>query len=266
MSRGSVFLGYCDYGHWQPEYGESLVDFFLHDAFGSQHIGGRTRVRGPYIPQNRTRIVEAFLETECEWLWMLDIDLAFPAGILDGLMSVADPAAKPIVAALYFSSYDSTPAGTWWPLWMEPEGEGSKIVTALKLGEVRELSMAGTGCMVIHRSVLTRLAEVHPEDPWPWFGHDIVHPVGGPQRAGEDVTFCTRARNAGFTVWGLTVPLKHYKTIEVGWDNWVSQCQKEEADAVPARVLSNGGGPLPVDQFRNRAERRHQPKGLRPVR
>lgn len=256
-----VLLGYCDYGHWQPEFGESLVDFFLHDAMGPRHIGGRCRVRGPYIPENRTRIVRAFLDSPCQWLWMLDIDLAFPPQTLDALLEAADPQTRPIVAGLYFSSYDSTPAGTWWPMWMDAHGDSTKIVNELRLGETRELHVAGTGCMVIHRGVLERLAEIRADDPWPWFGHDISNG----ERGGEDVTFCTRARAAGFSVWGVAIPLKHYKTIEVGWENWVTQCEKEASDALSPRLLSNSQGPLPVDPFRNRAARRRESQGRRAV-
>jgi hypothetical protein len=195
---------------------------------------------------------------------MLDIDVRFPPGILDGLLSVADPDTKPVVGALYFSSYDSTPAGTWWPMWMEDDGRGgSKIVDALKLGEVRELTMAGTGCMLIHRSVLERLAEVHADDPWPWFGHDISPDAH--QRCGEDVTFCARVRAAGFSIWGLSVPLVHKKTIDVGWDTWVAQSQKEVVADAPLRegLLLEPGRALQVAPVRNRQERRRQQGGLR---
>lgn len=261
---GDVFLGYADYGQWVPEFGESLADFFLHDAMGDRRVGGRCRAKGPYIAENRTRIVREFLKSPCEWLWMLDIDLVFPPQILDALMEAADPARRPVVGALYFSSYESTPDGTWWPMWLERQGDQEYcVVSRVQLGEVRELSVAGTGCMVIHRSVLERLAEVHSGDPWPWFGHD----VRGGERAGEDVTFCTRARAAGFSVWGLAVPLRHFKTISVGWDTFVAQFDKEEeVDGVVRQgLLSVEPGPLPVPDLRNRAARRRKPEGRRAV-
>lgn len=262
-TQGDVMVGYIDYGQWVPEFGESLVDFFLHDALGSRRVGGRCRVKGPYIPENRTRLCREFLAGPCQWLWMLDIDLAFPPQILDALLDAAHPTDKPIVGALYFSSYESTPAGTWWPMWLERQGDQELcVVSKVELGAVRELSVAGTGCMVIHRSVIEKLAEVHAEDPWPWFGHDVRrNPV--PSRAGEDVTFCSRARAAGFTVWGLAVPLRHFKTISVGWDTFAAQFAKEDTDVVPERMLHIPSGPLPVDPFRNRAARRREPQGRR---
>lgn len=263
---GDVFLGYIDYGQWVPEFGECLVDFFLHDAMGSQHVGGRCRVKGPYIPENRTRVVKEFLASSCEWLWMLDIDLAFPPQILDALLEAADPTDKPIVGALYFSSYESTPAGTWWPMWLERQGDQDMcVVSKVQLGEVRPLAVAGTGCMLIHRSVLEKLGELHADDPWSWFGHDILAVTAGgeAQRAGEDVTFCARARAAGFSVWGLAIPLRHFKTISVGWTEFAAQFDKEENDAVSQGLLSERTGPLPVPDLRNRSTRRREQAGRR---
>ena len=54
------------------------------------------------------------------------------------------------------------------------------------------------GFTLIHRSVLEKLAVEYADDPWHYFGHDIINN----SHVGEDLTFCNRARKAGFSVWG----------------------------------------------------------------
>ena len=77
-----------------------------------------------------------------------------------------------------------------------------------------ELGSCGMGCTLIHRNVFEKLQQILSDDPWPWFGHDIIQTVRGAERAGEDVTFCKRAREAGFKIVGhCGVTVEHYKPL-----------------------------------------------------
>jgi hypothetical protein len=45
--------------------------------------------------------------------------------------------------------------------------------------------------------------EAHQDDPWKWFNHDLVQIRDrDPERLGEDITFCVRARELGFKIYG----------------------------------------------------------------
>jgi hypothetical protein len=224
--RGSVCLGYITGGTVRHEWHVAMQDFILRDAFGAQIIGAQAVCTGPYIADNRNQVVERFLETPCEWLWFTDIDIEFDPTVLDRLLAVADVQERPIVGALYFNQINDTPAGTWWPVWTEEIGASTtRVVTRIELGRTYDLTVTGMGCTIIHRSVFEKLATLVGDDPWKWFGHDLIRGDDGTmRRAGEDATFCYRARAAGFPVTGLAYVVNHTgKNLKVTWDLFCAQ-------------------------------------------
>jgi len=245
-----VFLGYIDNGHWAPEFGESLINLLLRDAAGEHRIGDRCRARGPYIPENRNALVRRFLTGSYEWMWTLDVDLSFDPGLLDQLLMVADPVEKPVVAGFYLNSYDnSVPRVEWLPTWQEEIDGRIEVVKDLRLGEVRQVAVVGAGCLLVHRDVLEAVGKTHANDPWPWYGHDVILGEWGPQRAGEDTTFCSRVREEGFSIWGLAVPLAHHKTVAIEVPVPRGASPSAPPVVIRRKLLNVGGGskgiPLP---------------------
>jgi hypothetical protein len=226
FERGSVCLGYITSGTVRHEWHVAMQDFMLRDAFGAQIIGAQAVCVGPYIADNRNQVVDRFLATRCEWLWFTDIDIEFDPTILDKLLAVADPQDRPIVGALYFNQINDTPPGSWWPVWTEAvDGSTTRVVTRIELGKTYDLTVTGMGCTIIHRSVLEKLAQGAGHDPWKWFGHDLIDGDDGRvHRAGEDATFCHRARAAGFPVTGLADVVVHTgKNLRIDWETFVNQ-------------------------------------------
>lgn len=222
----SVCMAYITGGTVRHEWHVAMQDFILRDAFGPQVIGAQAVCTGPYIADNRNQVVERFLDTPCEWLWFTDIDIEFKPEILGKLLEVADATDRPIVGALYFNQINDTPPGTWWPVWTEQVGESTtRVVTRIELGKVYDLTVTGMGCTLIHRSVFEKLATLVDDDPWKWFGHDLIRADNGKwQRAGEDATFCYRARAAGFPITGLAEVVVHTgKNLRITWDTFVAQ-------------------------------------------
>ena len=60
---------------------------------------------------------------------------------------------------------------------------------------VTRIEACGMACTLIHREVLRAVEDANGDDPWTWFGHDLVNGL----RLSEDYTFCRRARAAGIT-------------------------------------------------------------------
>lgn len=210
-----IAVAYVHGGNVRHEFMVALQDLILRE----RRVSAVIQAQGPYIPQNRNLCCERFLQlpTRCEWLWFFDIDIQFGPNITDKMLAAVDPLERPIVGALYLNQVTGKPEGTWWPTWADKDGRVEKVT----LGEVTELKTLGMGCTMIHRSVIEELEKVHSDDPWPWFGHDILyHPDENgdmiPERVGEDETFCNRAINAGFTVHGVAELVNHYKNVAIG--------------------------------------------------
>lgn len=175
-----------------------------------------------YIPQGRMDVVKSFLETDAAWLWFLDYDLVFPPISLDTMLKVietAEPDIK-ILGALYFNRFDD---GNLWPIWTQPaNGLEFTNIPSVQLGELRKVSGIGMGCTLIHRDVFEAMAVKYAPDPWYAFGHDLIQDPrdGSFMRAGEDTTFCRRAAELGFDIYGTaSVICEHIKTTRFTWNN-----------------------------------------------
>jgi hypothetical protein len=100
-----------------------------------------------------------------------------------------------------------TPIVSWpdgWPMWPR-EGPDS-------LDPLTKVTAVGGGFLMIHRSVLTSLREIHGE-PLPYFDEPILDGI----HLGEDIGFCIRCADAGFDVWvHRGVQVGHYKHMRLG--------------------------------------------------
>ena len=205
----SVHLGFCHTGFVYTPFMMSVLAWERYEAQNNQRLPAYSAIKHPVIADSRNDLVRKFLKSGEEWLWMLDPDIQFPPETCVKLMGLADPDTAPIVAAAYWNDVADQRCLTWHA--QTEEG----LRTFRRLPEVDGgivLGSCGMGCTLIHRRVLRKMQEVLSDDPWPWFGHDLVDKPTGAERAGEDVTFCIRARELGFRIVGhCGVTVEHYK-------------------------------------------------------
>jgi GT2 family glycosyltransferase len=168
---------------------------------------------GLYIEDNRGWIARRFLnEHDAPWLLMLDSDIRFGPDLIDQMLAAAHSREGvrvlsgnvPLDVYPNVAFYSTPQPGVFAPL---------KILPPEK---VFEADAAGTAIMLIHRDVLQGIRE---RDGECWFyRHKVeVEDSGGyPYRQflnlGEDISFCLRARDAGFSTWvvqGLTGVVHH---------------------------------------------------------
>jgi hypothetical protein len=160
---------------------------------------------------NRCRIVRRFLEGTsmqhagvpglADWLLMIDCD--------------NPPNRNPVDAA----EWDLDVVGFPTPMWKVQSSPDRPIIWNFKplLGgeaqgapglRVQEVESIGSGCILIARRVLEHPAMKAPFldefDEW------------GTRKFGGDITFCRRARNAGFRVWAaVDYPCGHVKEVDL---------------------------------------------------
>ena len=196
----SVALAYCHGDSIRPAFMRSVVGVIATDR--GRNIRGFITSEGLYVPRGRNEIVSQFLSfSGCEWLWFVDTDVAFDSDVLGQLLAAAEGGKRKIVAAPYWSIGEhDEPYCTW----MDVVDGALLPYYELPAGEIVELVACGMGCTLIHRDVFTDVAKhQEQEDPWVWFGHDLVELDSGPTRVGEDIAFCIRASQAGHAIWGV---------------------------------------------------------------
>lgn len=214
-SEPDVLMGFCHNGSVATPFMNSLLAAFAYDARRAQRrLVEYHPAMGPYIHDNRARIARYFLDhTDYQWLWMLDNDIEFPRDALYRLLAAAEEHQVMLLGAAYWNQYPGTRRALSWL--MITEHDGIKAILDLPAtDEPVPVTAVGCGCTLYHRDVLRDVAAMHPGDPWDTFGSDGIRlPNGRVERAGEDVTMCTRASRAGYQTYGLpTLVVEHYKT------------------------------------------------------
>ena len=230
---------------------DSVLGFLTHDAAHRQVFAGRVFAQAGYIPASRNMVVELFLtKTEAEWLMFLDWDVSFTPHVIYHLLDAADPVTRPIISGVYVTYFGD--GNALRPCWMTSTEAGEYMpADGFTVGEVVELSVSAMGASLIHRGVLEAMKEAHAGDSWPWFGHDSI----GGNRSGEDLTFCHRARQLGFSIWGHGgVLLGHTKAKELTPYDMLERTYSTSAPTSgpgTKRFLNIGGGskviPVPTE-------------------
>ena len=170
----------------------SLLKLFQDDnegCFGGAWLLGL----GLYVPHNRYRVAEQFVRTDREWLLFVDSDMVFEPHDVWALYEHATD--KPgVYGGVYVGEdgkfccgpFDEDLPGAYRPLGDIPDRPVRGVV--------------GMGLTLIHRQVLEAI------------GASLFKPYA--DSIGEDVAFCSRARDSGFTPW--VVPASqpgHYKEL-----------------------------------------------------
>jgi GT2 family glycosyltransferase len=217
-----VSIGSCDPGQVNGEFAFSLIQIALSR---SSRLGTFVRVKGSgLLSKQRNRVVKKFLETKSDWLLMIDSDEVLTTEAFDKLVETAHEKDRPIVAGLVFASFDTgEPYPMPLPTIFLDAPEGFLPLHKYDKDSVFQVDAAGTGCLLVHRSVLEAMrenADEHQGTDWCWFWDG---PING-DWIGEDLQFCRRVRSLGFPIYvhtGAILPhSKSYLLSDRQHDLW----------------------------------------------
>lgn len=202
-SKDRITIGWADPGTVE---GEFAVRLMMLAQQRSSLIASFIRVEGSaLVSRQRNEIVSTFLDsTDSAWLLMLDADEVLSAQAFDKLVAAAHDTERPLVAGLYFGAFDQgglipTPV----PLIYAAMDGKYAALHDYPIDQLIEVDAAGTGCMLIHRSILEAIratATEHEGSNWCWFNDG---PING-HWFGEDLIFCRRVQAAGFPIHAHT--------------------------------------------------------------
>jgi hypothetical protein len=211
VKRGTVAVGFLDPGSWSHCFGQSLIDLYLSDAFGSKRMVPhgkqlRDNAQAGGIVSGRNSIAAKFLDaTDCEWLFMVDSDMGFAADTVDRLIASADPKTRPVVGGLCFSLRRDTPGDFYGQKYVVVPTCYEFVDNATEVGfrsivdyprdAMVQVGGTGAACLLIHRTALeTVRARVGDH----WFDH-LEHPAG--TTFSEDLSFCVRLAACDIPLW-----------------------------------------------------------------
>lgn len=207
----NTVVGYIHGDHLTQEFHHSLFRFVMHDTYFSKRVVAyRPQYSGVQVSTARNAMVNQALDVpEMQWLWMIDVDAVFEPTMLDRMHVAADANERPIIGALAYQlrqtrgngipAADGTPREiipTMYQQSRDEDGEwvGYREIETFGRGLV-EVDATGCHCLLVHRSVFEKTRTDHPH---PWFRESILK---SGILAGEDITFCLAARDAGFPIY-----------------------------------------------------------------
>ena len=212
-SAHKVSIGSCDPGTVNGAFAYRLIQ--LAQA-RSARLGPFVRVKGSgLLSKQRNRVVKQFLDgTKSDWLLLIDSDEQLTLEAFDKLLETAHDKERPVVAGLVFAGFgiEGAPYPKPVPAIFQDAPEGFLPLYKYDKDSVFEIDAAGTGCLLIHRSVLEKMRETADKNQgtdWCWFWDG---PLDG-NWIGEDLLFCRRIRALGFPIYVNTgAILPHQKS------------------------------------------------------
>ena len=220
---GKVYVGYLHPADVSAAFHKSMCELLLFDAHGPKRIvGGGGRYSSANVAKGRNEHVEAFLAHPArpEWLLMLDSDMVFEPSLIEDLLVEADADVFPIVGGLCFGIADGLLFPTLYGLTLEDGKPRTVRYNDVPENAMFQVAATGAACLLIHRRVLTAMAEAAFNSAFPWFQETELS--GEP--CGEDFTFCIRAGQLGFPVHVATaVHVGHHKSQVLTYEMFRAQ-------------------------------------------
>lgn len=133
----------------------------------------------------RNTAVERTLENGFEWCFFLDDDVIPPADAIIKLVGRGED----IISGLYYRRAEPIV-----PVMITENGDERVWVTNFKQGDVLDVDMVGSGCLLIHRRVFEKV-------PKPWFEWLLDrYDIPEKRRCSEDFAFCRKTKEHGFKI------------------------------------------------------------------
>ena len=158
------------------------------------------------IDYNRNFIVDKFLKSNCEILFMIDSDMVIPENLLDMIKPDCD-----VVSAVVFTTNKGIP----YPLIMKNSKDGRGFEPMADPGDTIEeytsVDGIGTGCIYIRRSVFEKINR-------PFFRFQYAS--DGNITYGEDYSFSKKVKAADINLYVATkFIVGHFKSFDVAHIN-----------------------------------------------
>lgn len=164
--------------------------------------------------KSRNVVVLSYLkQTNAEWLLLVDSDEQLPLAAFNKLCDTAHDKDRKVVSGLVFAQFGDDDGGMrpLPTLYRDLPDLGLTAWDDYPIDSVVRVDAAGTGCLLIHRSVLGLMLANTTEnqgEQWAWF---IECAING-RYWGEDILFSKRLKSLGVQMYAHTgAILKHQK-------------------------------------------------------
>lgn len=216
--REKISIGVCSPGVWTSLFATSIIDI----ARSQSQLGQLISLEGSgVISRLRNQVVATFLEkTTDDWLLQIDTDQIIKVDAFKKLIAAADKDERPIVSGIVHAAWETNnvyPEPVPCIFKVGTEG-GLYAVHDYPEDEIIEIDAAGTGCILVHRSVFEKQREAaDQQNEGPMWGFYRDMPING-SWVGEDIFWSIRVKALGYKMFAHTgVQLPHKRSY------WLTQ-------------------------------------------
>ena len=222
-----VVIAYLHPGEVSHSFHKSLMDYLMHDLAHHRRLAGLLieECGTSRVIEGRNSAARKFMRSGADWLLFIDSDMGFDPDAIDRLIDSADPEQRPLVGGLCFgqrkgpegpgNTRQLSPVPTVYQWVDAPEQAGFAPMYDYPRDQMVACDGTGAAFLLIHRSVLAKIAETFPT-PREWFDDTIYKG----EVFGEDLTFCLRAKEAGFPLYvNTSVKVSHRKVAYLDESN-----------------------------------------------
>ena len=205
---GSVTVGWVDGGVCRGEWAESLTKLVAYETMRNR-LASIVRVQsGPQMEEGRNLLVDRFLETDGQWLLMVDTDMVFDHDAVERLLEVDSR----VVGGLCFGI--NREFGQFPTMYRNVDGL-PVVMLDYPQGQV-EVDATGAAFLLTHRTVFENHRRNHEHT---WFHRREIPPTADHPGGilGEDLSWCwwLRENNVKIVV-DTTVEVDQIKPSVVG--------------------------------------------------
>lgn len=204
--QDTVSIAWCDNGNVDGKFMQGVTDVLLKS--GISFITS-LRSQGNQIARQREKVIRYWYENNIsDWLLWVDSDVVISPDKFKLLWDNKDATERPIVSGVYFTTDTPEeplmiPMPTIYEFAEENNTVGIRRIHPLPENKLIKIGASGMGFVLMHRSVVDRIADVLPEVPF-------FSELGtGKSFMGEDIYFyalCDKAEVPVYAHTGATVP------------------------------------------------------------
>jgi GT2 family glycosyltransferase len=202
MNKPKIFIGMAVYNRIVDV---DIMSFCFQLAGQQKYQLLLETVSGPYIDSNKNHMVQDFLTTQCEWLYIWDTDVViYDPDFFFKLIETANKFNAKVVSAPYFIKTNEADK------YCVAHLDENNVLVNYKKGELDKpmlVDAVGAGSMLIHRSVVENMQA-------PYF-QIVPNEVGGMEMP-EDFFFCQKVREAGHNI-AVDTRISTYHFAPASW-------------------------------------------------